>query len=418
MSIKFSEFGKRFARHTGALSLMEDLGAALESGDSIYMLGGGNPAKIPEMDKVFAEEMAGIISDPHELHRMASSYAAPAGDHRFRATLAGSLKNRYGWNITADNIALTSGSQNSFFMLFNLLAGTMADGSKRKILLPITPEYMGYSDVGVVGGMFTSKRPKIEILDDNLFKYHPNFDELEVGPDIAAICVSRPTNPTGNVLTDEEINALSELARQGGVPLIVDNAYGVPFPHIINSEAMPSFDDNTILCMSMSKVGLPAVRTGIVIANEEIISALGAMNAIMHLAVSSVGAVWLYGSIKSGRLYELSRDVIGPFYQRSAQSALGWIRESFAGLDYHVHAPEGAIFLWLWFPGLPIPSEELYERLKQKGVFVLSGHHFFPGLEEDWQHRHECIRINHSHGERTVREGLKIIADLVRSVSR
>jgi valine--pyruvate aminotransferase len=170
--------------------------------------------------------------------------------------------------------------------------------------------------------------------------------------------------------------------------------------------------------MSMSKVGLPAVRTGIVIASEEIISALGAMNAIMHLAVSSVGAVWLYNSIKSGRLFDLSRDVIGPFYQRSAQNALGWIRESFAGLDYHVHAPEGAIFLWLWFPGLPIPSEELYERLKQKGVFVLSGHHFFPGLEEDWDHRHECIRINHSHGERTVREGLKIIADLVRSVSK
>ncbi len=416
--MKYSEFGKRFARKTGALSLMEDLGTAAESGDSVYMLGGGNPAKIPEMDKVFAEEMAEIISDPHELHRMASSYAAPAGDFRFRAMLAKSLKDRYGWNISADNIALTSGSQNSFFMLFNLLAGQMADGTKRQILLPITPEYMGYSDVGVVGGMLTSKRPKIEILEDNLFKYHPDFDKLEVGPDIAAICVSRPTNPTGNVLTDEEINSLSELARRARVPLIVDNAYGVPFPHIINSEATPSFDENTILCMSMSKVGLPAVRTGIVIANEEIIASLGAMNAIMHLAVSSVGAVWLYNAIKSGRLYELSKDVIGPFYQRSATRALDWIRKEFAGLDYRVHDPEGAIFLWLWFPGLPISSEELYERLKQKGVLVLSGHHFFPGLEEDWQHRHECIRVNHSQGERTVREGLKIIADLVRSVSK
>jgi len=416
MSIEFSEFGKRFARHTGALSLMEDLGAALESGDSIYMLGGGNPAKIPEMDEVFATEMGKIVKDRHELHRMASSYAAPEGDYRFRSTLAGSLKNRYGWSITADNIALTSGSQNSFFMLFNLMAGQMADGSQRKILLPITPEYMGYEDVGVESGIFTAQRPTIEILEDNLFKYHIDFEHLEVGPDIAAICVSRPTNPTGNVLTDDEVAHLSDMARDAGVPLIIDNAYGLPFPHIINTEATPIWDENIIMCMSLSKVGLPAVRTGIVIANEELISALGAMNAIMHLAVSSVGAVWLHESIKSGRLYELSRDVIGPFYQRSARNALDCIRKEFVGFDYMVHAPEGAIFLWLWFPGLPIPSEELYERLKQKGVLVLSGHHFFPGLEEGWQHRHECIRINHSGGEKTVREGLKIIADLVREV--
>jgi len=417
VSMKFSEFGHRFARKTGALSLMEDLGAALEGGDSVFMLGGGNPAKIPEMDEVFATELAAVVSDQSELHRMASSYAAPAGDQRFRATLANSLKDRYGWNITADNIALTSGSQNSFFMLFNLLAGKMADGSQRKILLPITPEYMGYSDVGAESGIFTAQKPTIEILEDKLFKYHVDLANLDVGPDIAAICVSRPTNPTGNVLTDEEINALADLARDAGIPLIIDNAYGLPFPHIINREATPFWNENTIMCMSLSKVGLPAVRTGIVIANEEIIAALGAMNAIMHLAVSSVGAVWLHNSIKSGRLYELSRDVIGPFYQRSAQNALIWIRESFSDLDYLVHAPEGAIFLWLWFPGLPITSEELYERLKQKGVLVLSGHHFFPGLKEDWQHRHECIRINHSQGERNVREGLKIIAETIREVS-
>ena len=417
MSSNFSEFGKRFARETGALSLMEDLGEAAKSGDSIYMLGGGNPAKIPAMDEFFTAEMAAIMADPHELHRMASSYAAPAGEYRFRAMLAKSLKNRYGWNITADNIALTSGSQNSFFMLFNLLAGKMADGAHRRILLPITPEYMGYADVGVTSGMFTSRRPKIEILDDNLFKYHPDFEALEVGPDIGALCVSRPTNPTGNVLTDDEVAHLSDMARSAGVPMIVDNAYGAPFPLIINSEVTPFWDENTIMCMSMSKIGLPAVRTGIVVAKEETIAALSAMNAIMHLAVSSVGAVWLYRAIESGRLYELSRDVIQPFYERSAQNALGYIRESFTGLDYHVHAPEGAIFLWLWFPGLPITSEDLYERLKQKGVFVLSGHHFFPGLPDDWPHMHECIRINHCHGERTVREGLEIVAKTVRSAA-
>lgn len=67
---------------------------------------------------------------------------------------------------------------------------------------------------------------------------------------VAAICVSRPTNPTGNVLTEEEIHKLDQLARDNGVPLIIDNAYGVPFPNIIFEDVEPFWNDNTILCMS------------------------------------------------------------------------------------------------------------------------------------------------------------------------
>jgi alanine-alpha-ketoisovalerate/valine-pyruvate aminotransferase len=36
-------------------------------------------------------------------------------------------------------------------LLFNLLAGRMPDGSRKKILLPLVPEYIGYSDQGIDG---------------------------------------------------------------------------------------------------------------------------------------------------------------------------------------------------------------------------------------------------------------------------
>jgi len=41
-------------------------------------------------------------------------------------------------------------------------------------------------------------------------------------------------------------------------------------------------------------------------------------------------------------------------------------------LPYHVHKPEGAFFLWLWFEGLPVSSQELYERLKKRGVAIIA----------------------------------------------
>ncbi|MDH3377130.1 MAG: hypothetical protein OEQ39_09225, partial [Gammaproteobacteria bacterium] len=66
------------------------------------------------------------------------------------------------------------------------------------------------------------------------------------------------------------------------------------------------------------------------------------------------------------------------------------------------------------FPELPIDSETLYQRLKQRRVLVIAGHHFFPGLQDDWRHRYECIRVTYSQDPDTVREGIRIIADEVR----
>ena len=74
--------------------------------------------------------------------------------------------------------------------------------------------------------------------------------------------------------------------------------------------------------------------------------------------------------------------------------------------------------MWLWLPGLAISSEELYERLKKKGVLVVSGHYFFPGLKEDWQHKHECLRITYSMNDDVVSTGIKLIAEEVKAVQK
>ena len=56
----------------------------------------------------------------------------------------------------------------------------------------------------------------------------------------------------------------------------------------------------------------------------------------------------------------------------------------------------------------------LYERLKQRGVLVVPGHHCFFGLDEDWPHRHECIRVSYVQDEAAVKRGIAIIAEEVK----
>ena len=115
-----------------------------------------------------------------------------------------------------------------------------------------------------------------------------DFDALESLPElkagkIGAICCSRPTNPTGNVLTDGEIARLDALAQEHGIPLIIDNAYGIPFPNIIYSDVTLNWHENIILCFSLSKVGLPGVRTGIIVAALEVVKAVSSLNTIVNL---------------------------------------------------------------------------------------------------------------------------------------
>ena len=418
----YSKFGNKFTRPNGITQLMDDLGKANSSNNSnIVMLGGGNPAIIPESNDIFVNELQKLIASS-KVDQMLGLYDGPQGNDEFRIALADKLNDIYDWGLDADNISLSNGSQSNFFSLFNLFAGEMPDGSYKKILFPLAPEYVGYADQGLSDDMFVSIKPSIHILDDTennskQFKYEIDFDALKktLGSEqnFGAICVSRPTNPTGNVITDAELNHLDILAQQYQIPLIVDNAYGHPFPGAIYTDATLTWNDNTILCMSLSKLGLPGLRTGIVIANHEVIQALSRINGIMILAPNSVGPTLMTRMIKDKELLKLCRNVIKPYYQHKAKTAVTVFNEIFADLPVYLHKLEGAFFMWLWFKDMTITSEELYTKLKEENVYVIPGHNFFIGIDDDWPHKHQCIRINYAKDEVTLRKGLEAIKRII-----
>ena len=191
------------------------------------------------------------------LHRLMGVYQSPQGDKQFLIEIAALLKKQFSWNLSERNIAVSNGSQPAFFVLYNMLAGQMADGRHRSVHLPLAPEYIGYTDIGLTDRFFTATRPEIELLDNNLFKYHIDFSQLKINQQTAALCVSRPTNPTGNVLTDDEVEHLDEIARQANIPLIIDSAYGLPFPGILFNNAKPHWNENTVLVLSLIHISEP-----------------------------------------------------------------------------------------------------------------------------------------------------------------
>jgi valine--pyruvate aminotransferase len=415
--VDVSNFAKRMMSSSGIGRLMDDLAGALATPDEMIMLGGGNPAAIPEVETCLQKRLQSLAANPADVGRLLGFYDFPQGHAPFIEAMCHLLQREFDWPVTPENMVLTNGSQSAFFALFNMFAGTFPDACRRRILFPLAPEYIGYTDMGIEPDMFTARKPRIERLDNALFKYHVDFEHLQITEDIGALCVSRPTNPTGNVLTDIEINKLADLAAERGIPLLVDNAYGAPFPHILYTEVRPVWNEQMVVCMSLSKLGLPAARTGIVVAAPEIAKMLARLNAVVNLSPGGIGAALVTDLLRSNEILRLARDVIQPYYRQKVDFALEAVRHLFAGQDMHIHKPEGAFFLWLWFPSLKIPTEVLYRRLKARGVIVVPGEYFYPGLDEAWEHKHQCLRVNIAQPPDKVERGLAVIAEEVQKAS-
>ena len=410
--MKFSAFGQRASEGSGIENLMDDLGKALSgSGPAPLMLGGGNPAHIPEMEAVWNIRLREILEDPSTLRRTLAIYDPPRGNAAAIAALAELLRTELGWAVGPENIAVTPGGQTAFHFLFNLFGGTRSDGSFGRILFPLMPEYIGYANQALEPGMFTSKRPGITRSAPHRFKYHVDFSNLNPGPDIGALCVSRPTNPSGNLISDSELRHLERLAAERNIPLIIDNAYGWPFPGIVFGEAAPLWTPHTIHVMSLSKLGLPGTRTAFVVAPPEVAAAVSSMMAVTGLANGNFGQAIAGPLFAGGEITRLSREIIQPFYRRKRDAALEAVAEYFpADTPYALHESEGALFLWLWLENSKKTSRELYRSLKERGVLVVPGEYFFFGdTGDDWRHRHECLRISFAMDDRDVREGLRLI---------
>lgn len=420
------------------MQLMEDLGEALSRNPGMLFLGGGNPAQIPEAQICFRTHLQELAHDPQAVAGLLGVYPAPQGNDTTLVAVAGYLSDDCGWPVGARNLALVNGSQLAFFILFNLFAGPGSDGTLRQVLLPLVPEYLGYGAQGLHADFFRSHKPQIRLTSEHRFKYSVNFAALNLEGDIGnsendignlgndigslendignlnsnigAVCISRPTNPTGNLLSDAEVQHLLQLTRRAGIPLLVDLAYGTPFPGLVYGDCDTRWQPGMVCVMSLSKLGLPGVRTAVVVADEEIIQYVTRANTIMSLANGNLGPALLERLIGSGDLQRLSQQTLPQFYCQRRDFLLQQLDRELVGLPYRIHEPEGAFFLWLWLEGLPVPTQTLYQSLKDQGVLIMAGEAFFFGWDAHWQHARECVRLTYCQPEAVLEKAVKIIA--------
>ncbi|MEA5515903.1 valine--pyruvate transaminase [Nodularia sp. UHCC 0506] len=419
MNPALTKIGAQMSNLTGVRAIMKDIIETLKAGagQEFMNLSAGNPLILPEVEQLWRDCTAELLAGS-EYGEVVCRYGSSQGYAPLIEAIANDFNKRYGLNLSDRNILITPGSQSLYFYAANAFGGYTTSGKLKQIVLPLSPDYTGYGGVCLEQEALIAYKPTLDIdAAAHRFKYRPDFSQLSITESTGCVIFSRPCNPTGNVLSDDEVKKIAALAAPYNVPVLIDSAYAPPFPALNFTEMTPVFGENILHCMSLSKVGLPGERIGVAIGDEDMIQVLECFQTNLCIHPSRYGQAIAAIAINSGALPQIAADVIRPFYQKKFAVLENTLDTAMPkDLPWFLHRGEGAIFAWLWLQDLPMTDWEFYQELKQVGVIVVPGSTFFPGLREEWQHKHQCLRISLTGSDAEIVTGMQRLAQVAERV--
>lgn len=418
MNPALSQFASQMSQLTGVRAIMKDVIETLRNSEAreFIDLSAGNPVILPEVEQLWRDCTQELL-DSDQYGEVVCRYGSSLGYAPLIDAVVQDFNARYGLDLSDRNILITGGSQALYFYAANAFGGYTASGELKQILLPLSPDYTGYGGVNLTPEALLACKPTLEIdQDKHRFKYRPDLSQLQVNQQTGCIIFSRPCNPSGNVISDQEVTKIANLAANYDVPVLIDSAYGPPFPALNFAPMTPQFGDNIIHCMSLSKAGLPGERIGIAIGDPKLIGILESFQTNACIHSSRYGQAIAAKAISSGKLTHIATNVIRPHYQRKIEILERTLDATMPDIPWYLHQGEGAIFAWLWLKDLPMTDWEFYQKLKQVEVIAVPGSNFFPGLQQAWQHKQECLRISLTATEAEIAEAMKRLAKIVKEV--
>ena len=222
----------------------------------------GNPS-VPTTDD-FNKGLIDLIQNEDSL--ALHGYSPTLTIYSVRKAVAESLKRRFGMEYVPEDIFMTSGAAGA---LAHAIRCVTEPGDEVITFAPYFPEYVPYVDgTGAV----------LKVVPADITSFQINFDAfLEMmNPNVQAILINSPNNPSGIVYSTETITRLAQILTEKqeeyghDIYLISDEPYREIVFEGTDSPFISKFYDNTICCYSFSKsLSLPGERIGYVAVNPK-----------------------------------------------------------------------------------------------------------------------------------------------------
>ena len=387
----------RYAHRTQRMgsSVIRELLKLTEQPD-IISFGGGLPA--PEVFPL--KEFQAACNEVLEHHGAQSlQYSTTEGYRPLREMIARHTS-RFSVEVTAENILITSGSQQALDFIGRLFI------NRGDYIVVESPTYLGALQAwNAYGAQYISVRA-----DENGMIVDELEAALRVGPKFIYV-LPNFQNPSGSTLSLERREQLVRIADRYGVPIIEDDPYGQlryegeHIPTVVSLDSKERgqngghYSGNVIYLSTFSKLLAPGLRLGWVIAPEQVIRKLVMTKQAADLHTPSFNQYVAYEVAKGGFLDEHVK-LIRATYKERRDVMIEMMEEMFpAGVTWR--KPQGGMFLWGILPEGMDAAAVLKRAIERKVAFV-PGESFHPtGGGKN------TMRLNFSYSSPdTIREGM------------
>lgn len=306
--------------------------------------------------------------------RQALQYGPTEGYVPLRELIASRLS-RYGANVSADNVLITSGSQQALSML-----GTLLINPGDRVLVE-QPTYLGALQAF---NLYQAHYIGVPI-DENGICTNMLADALRHGPKFMYI-LPNFQNPGGVTLSHERRVELIHAAHQTGVPIVEDDPYGelryegeLSTPILtLDAETYPTgtnSDTGSVIYLgTFSKTLAPGLRIAWVVAPADVIAKLVQIKQGADLHTSTFNQMVIYEVAKDGFIDEHVEKLRG-IYRLRRDAMLGAL-DRYAPADVEWTHPAGGLFLWMQFPK-GFSEQALFEAAIAQNVAFVPGSAFF-----------------------------------------
>lgn len=345
----------------GARAAIDELRLAAERADHISFAGGISDSHLFPADDFRKVLQSVMRRDGIE----ALAYGDRRGYAPLRETIARILASE-GLQTSPENVLVTAGSQQALALVSQLL---LKPGDT---ILVESPTYSGALDLfralnfKIISVPMDGQGMRPDLLEEQLQQYHPKL----------IYCIPNFHNPTGTCLSGPRRQELILLSGRYNVPIFEDDFVG---DLRYEGRAQPALkaldpDGRVIHVSTFSKMLMPGLRVGYLLADGPVYDALVRFKRVNDLATSSLIQRALHDYVTVGR-YQAHLRRSSQVFHRRRDAMLDAIRR-YLPAEIQFETPQGGLFLWLKLAE-SLSADELLPRAIREGVDFMPGSHFF-----------------------------------------
>lgn len=290
-------------------------------------------------------------------------YTPATGLPELREAISSFYRERYGEEVPSEQIVITSGASAALL----LALGTILDPQGEVVMAD-----PGYPCNRHFVRFIEGRARSIPVTAENAYQLDAELVEKSWRDETRVVMVASPSNPTGTIISQDELKAIYDKVEQHNGYLIVDEIYH----NLTYGEQPPSavnLGERAIIINSFSKYfSMTGWRLGWLVASREVVAEIDKLAQNLFIAAPTLAQYAALAAFKPDTITELEQR------RETFQQRRDYLLPELQKLGFKISLnPQGAFYLYADCSQWGMNSTELADRLlEEAGVAITPGNDF------------------------------------------